>query len=407
MEEKLRKYAQVLIRNGINLQKNQVLYLNCPVEAYDFCRIVHEEAYLAGAKRVDIDWYDSKSDHLKYSYASSEVFEHFEQWQQDKFYSYLDQDVAFITIIQPSFEDYSNIDSNKIIKYQTLKAQKISKLIEKQMNYENQWCGIALPNQEWAEKIFPDLSKEEALDKLWETVFDLCRVNTKNPINAWINHDNNLKDKVKLLDQYQFKALHYKNSLGTDLHIGLPLNHIWKGGSKTTPQGIDFIPNIPTEEVFTIPNRYQVNGVVYGSLPLVHQGVIIDQFKIVFKDGKAIETTAKSGEEILKQMLKIDQGASYLGEVALVPVKSPISKTGLLFYTTLYDENASCHLAFGQAYNCLSDYDKLTKEELEQRGKNESNIHVDFMIGTKDLSIKGITKDNQEIDVFINGEWAI
>ena len=271
-----------------------------------------------------------------------------------------------------------------------------------------QWSIGAHPTKAWAEKVFPDKKGEEAIDALWDAIFSVCRINGDGKgVERWKEHVEATARRSKLLNDYNFKSLHYTNSKGTDLTIELPENHVWAGGSEKSGGGVEFVANIPTEEIFTAPKWDGVNGRVYASLPLALSGNLVKDFWMDFKDGKIVDFHAEEGEDFLRDSLTMDEGSSYLGEVALVSYDSPINNTGILFFNTLFDENASCHLAYGAAYpTCVKDGDKMTEDEQKAAGLNQSHNHVDFMVGTEDLSIVGVTHDGKEIPVFVNGNFA-
>ena len=270
------------------------------------------------------------------------------------------------------------------------------------------WCIASIPIPSWATTVFPDCGEDEAMEKLWEAIFKSVRISGDGKaVDRWEEHLATLHARMDKMNALRFKTLHYTNSLGTDLTVELPEGHIWEAGNDVTLSGQEYIANIPTEELFTSPLKTGVNGVVYSSMPLVNDGAIIDKFHFVVKDGKIVECHAEKGEEELKAAITVDEGASYFGEVALVPYDSPISNQKILFYNTLFDENAACHIAFGEAYPCLEGGQKMTKEELKARGLNDSITHVDFMIGTADLSIVGTTEDGREVPVFVDGNFAI
>ena len=269
------------------------------------------------------------------------------------------------------------------------------------------WCIASIPIPSWAKKVFPDLPEDQAMERLWEAIFRAVRISGDGRcVDQWHQHIETLARRVEKLNQLNFKSLRYTNSLGTDLTVELPEGHIWEAGNDVTLAGQTYIANIPTEEVFTSPLKTGVNGVVYSALPLSHNGTIIDKFHFVVKDGKIVEVRAEQGEEALKAAVTVDEGASYFGEVALVPYDSPISNQKILFYNTLFDENAACHIAFGEAYPCLQGGQEMSKDELKARGLNDSITHVDFMVGTADLNITGTTHDGREIPVFVNGNFA-
>ena len=275
------------------------------------------------------------------------------------------------------------------------------------MSNENAWCVVSMPTKAWAMKVFPELSVDEAIGALWQAILESVRADADDPTLAWEAHKKALRARMAFLNRHNFRRLRYQNSLGTDLVVGLPEGHQWLGGAEKTKAGVEFIANIPTEEVFTLPHKNEVNGVVYSSKPLNYQGNLIDRFSLVFKEGKVTDCSAVIGQEVLKNLIATDDGASRLGEVALVPFDSPISNSNILFYNTLFDENASCHLAFGKAYPvCLAGGEEMDRAALEAAGVNDSLVHVDFMIGTSDLTIDGQTADGQWIPVFRNGNFV-
>ena len=285
----------------------------------------------------------------------------------------------------------------------------VSAFYDAMMANVNPWCVASVPIPSWAKKVFPELPEQEAMDKLWDAIFTSVRISGKgDAVARWREHVALLKSRIAKLNDLHFTSLYYQNSLGTSLNIKLPETHVWAGGDNTSRAGFPFVANMPTEEVFTAPLRDGIDGVVYAALPLVHNGNIIENFHFVIKDGKIVEAHAEKGEDILKAAIAEDEGASYFGEVALVPYDSPISNQKILFYNTLFDENAACHLAFGEAYpECVKGGEAMSKEELKAAGLNDSNTHVDFMVGTADLSIIGTTKDGREIPVFVNGNFAL
>ena len=276
------------------------------------------------------------------------------------------------------------------------------------MTNEIQWNIISVPTLAWAKKVFPNVSDEETVESLWKAIIYSVKADTENPVETWKNHLENLKKKMDYLNKKQFKKFIIKNSLGTDLTVQLPNRHLWASGKDTTKSGIDFVANIPTEEVFSMPYKYGVDGIVYASKPLNYGGTLIENFSLTFKDGKIIDFTAETGVEALKNLINTDEGAKYLGEIALVPYDSPISNSNILFYNTLFDENASCHLAIGQAYpSCIEEGDTLNKQQMEEAGMNDSLVHVDFMFGTKDLDIVGVDSFGNTEQIFKNGNWSI
>lgn len=406
-QESLKKYAKLSVATGINIQKGQILVIKSPVACAEFTRLIVDEAYILGAKEVVVHWSDETVNKLKYTYCDNEVLAEYPDWMKESMLYYAKKGAAFLSISASDPDLLKDIDAKKVAishKAQSLATKEFSSRL---MTNKNAWSIIALPTDAWAKKVFPHLSVEKAVIKLWNEIFKIVRVDTDDPVKAWDDHKDTLRKKLQYLNSKNFKSLHFKNSEGTDLRVELVDNHIWAGGSEFTEDGIEFIANMPTEEVFSMPKANGVDGTVVSSKPLNYNGSLIDGFKLTFKNGKVVDYSAETGYESLKAMLETDEGAKSLGEVALVPFDSPISNSNTIFYNTLYDENASCHLALGRAYSiCIKDGDKLTDEEKSSLGYNDSLIHVDFMIGTSDLSITGVTQDGKLEPVFINGNWA-
>lgn len=405
--ELLEKYARLLVKTGVNIQKNQILVVLSPIEAAPFARMVSEIAYKEGARDVQILWKDELSTKIKYLYASDEVFEEYPSWQKEFYLSYARRGAAFLNIFATDPELLKDVNPERVAKYHKLTNTELKEYRERTMTNQNAWCIGSIPTAAWAKKVYPDLSEEEAVEKLWEAILKTVRVDKEDPVAAWEEHKKNLKKRMDILNSNKLRSLHYKNELGTDLKIELPENHVWMGGADFTQEGVAFIANMPTEEVFTLPKKDGVNGKVVSSLPLNYNGNLIENFSLTFKDGKIIDFTAEKGYENLKHLINTDEGSHYLGEVALVPYDSPISNLKTLFYNTLFDENASCHLAIGKAYSpCIKGGEKMTKDQLEKEGANDSLVHEDFMVGTKDLEIMGTTFDGKEIPIFKNGNFA-
>lgn len=405
--ELLEKYALLLIKTGINIQKDQTLVINSPIECASFARILSKIAYTEGAREVVLNWRDELSSKIKFMHAPEEIFEEFPDWQRDFYLSNVRKGAAFLNISASDPELMKDVNPERMVKSQKAASAAIKEYRERLMSNRNVWCVASIPTVSWAKKVFPELSEEEAVEKLWEAIFKTVRVDTENPVASWETHKSNLKRSMDFLNSNKFKYLQYKNSLGTDLKIELPENHLWLGGSEYTPEGIEFIANMPTEEVFTLPKKTGVNGIVVSSKPLNYNGNLIEEFSLTFEKGRIVDFQAEKGYEILKKMIETDEGSYYLGEVALVPYDSPISNSNILFYNTLFDENASCHLAIGKAYPvCIKNGENLSDEELVKLEVNDSIVHEDFMVGTEDLQIIGITADGKEIAVFENGNFA-
>lgn len=408
MDDKiLEKYARLIVKTGVNIQKGQTLVINSPIECAFFTRLIAQYAYEEGARDVVVSWKDELLSKIKFLQAPEEVFEEFPEWQKEFYLSYVRQGAAFVSIAASDPELLKDVNPGRLVKVQKASNTALKEHRERLMSNKNSWCVVSIPTKSWAKKVFSDLPEEEAVAKLWDAIIKTVRVDTPDPVAAWEEHKQNLKKSAEFLNTNQFKYLHYKNSKGTDLKIELPKNHIWLGGSELTPEGLEFLANMPTEEVFTLPKKNGVDGKVMSSKPLNYNGNVIDEFSLTFKDGKIIDFTAKQGYEVLKGLIETDEGSCYLGEVALVPFNSPISNSNILYFNTLFDENASCHLAIGKAYPvCIKDGENMDQKQLSALGVNDSLTHVDFMIGTNDLEIIGTTAAGKEIAVFKNGDFA-
>mgnify|MGYP000491929734 FL=1 len=395
MDTKLQEYAKLLIEVGLNVQKGQTLIISSPVECASFARLCADAAYNAGCREVIMNWSDDELARMKYLRAENSVFDDAPEWREKFFTHYAEMGAGYLAIAASDPETLKGVDPDRLVR-----AQKSGSILRKvfdrlQMSNGFPWCIASVPIPSWAKTVFPDLPEDAAMAKLWDAIFETVRIKGDNTaVAAWHQHLDTLGRRKKLLNEYHFKYLHYTNSLGTDLTIQLPEDHLWAAGNSVMKNGVEFVANMPTEEIFTAPLKTGINGVVYSAMPLVDSGNIIDKFYFIIRDGKIVEAHAEKGEEFLKAAISVDEGASYFGEVALVPYDSPISNQKILFYNTLFDENASCHLAFGEAYP-------------EAHGLNYSLTHVDFMVGTADLSIVGTTHDGREIPVFINGNFAI
>jgi len=409
MDPRFEEYARLLVEVGINVQKGQDLVIACPVECAWFARMCAKAAYAVGCREVVMNWRDDVLSREKYLHAADDVFDTVPAWQSEFLNGYARSGAAYLAISASDPENLKGVDPDRIIRSQRSTSAAIGEFRQAQMTNVMPWCIGSIPIPRWAKKVFPDCGEEEAMDRLWDAIFAAIRVSGKgDAVERWREHVDTLKVRVDKLNDLRLESLHYTNSLGTDLTIRLPEDHLWAGGAGATPKGQAFIANMPTEEIFTAPLREGIDGVVYAALPLVHDGNIIDKFHFVIKGGKIVEAHAETGEETLQAAITVDEGASYFGEVALVPYDSPISNQKILFYNTLFDENASCHLAFGEAYSeCVKGGEKMSKEELKAKGLNDSITHVDFMIGTPDLNIMGRTRVGKEIPIFVNGNFAL
>ena len=408
MEAKFKEYAKLLVEVGVNIQKGQTLVIGSPVDCAWFARLCARAAYAAGCREVVMRWSDDELTREKYLHAEDSVFDSLPAWQAEFDNGYARQGAAFLHISARDPENLVGVDPDRIARSQRSSGEALREYRELTMSNTVPWCIGSIPIPSWARKVFPGCPEDEAVEKLWEAIFQTVRVDGSGAaVDRWREHLAGLKGHMDRLNGLNLESLHYTNSLGTDLTIRLPEGHIWAAGSSATKSGLPFIANMPTEEVFTAPLRNGVDGVVCSSMPLVHNGVVIDKIRFQVKEGKIVETSAQTGEDALKAAITLDEGASYFGEVALVPYDSPISRQKLLYYNTLFDENASCHLAFGEAYpECLRGGAEMSKEERKARGLNDSITHVDFMVGTADLSITGKTRDGREVPVFVDGNFA-
>ncbi len=405
--EKLNDYAKLCVRVGINTQPGEPLVINAPIEGAEFVRLVAKHAYEAGASEVHVNWNDEVLTKLKYENAPMEVFENFPKWYADGLEDYAKKGAGFLSIASQDPELLKEIDPKKIAANNKSAALSLKEWRKYTMNDINSWCVVSIPTKGWAKRVFPNFSEDEAIRLLWDKIFTATRMNLEDPVTAWKEHLDTLKQKMEFLNEKNFKELHYTSSNGTDLTVKLPEGHIWVAGGSENSKGTYFVANMPTEEVFTMPLRTGVDGIVYSTKPLNYGGKLIKDFKVTFKEGKVVDYEAKIGQEVLSDLLDMDEGAKYLGEVALVPFDSPISKSDTVFLNTLFDENASCHFAFGKAYPTnIKGGENMTDEELKSHGVNNSLTHVDFMVGSSDLSIVGKTQDGEEVQIFENGNWA-
>lgn len=406
-KELLSKYAKLAVIKGINIQKDGLLVINSPIECSEFARMIAEEAYKAGASDVVINYSDEKFNRIRFSNASTETLSFTPEFEKDKYDYYVEKDASFLSISASDPDILKGIEPSKISAVQKSRRAALKNYHDACISNKNKWCIVSIPTESWAKKIFSDCSSKEAVEKLWDAIFTVMRIKEDDPIEAWNKHVNLLHQKVKELNEHNFEYLHFTNSLGTDLKVGLVKNHIWCGGEDVSLDGVKFIANMPTEEIYTTPKMDGVNGIVYSSKPLSYCGNLINNFSLTFKDGEVVDCTAETGLDILKELINTDEGSKRLGEVALVPYDSPISKSNIIFFNTLYDENASCHLALGSSYpSCIKDGDTMTKEESLKAKANSSLTHVDFMIGTKDTQIIGVKADGTEVQIFKDGNWA-
>ena len=403
----LRKYAELIVRSGANVQKNQDVIVYAELDQPRFVEFVVAEAYKAGAKSVAVRWSHNPVDKIRYKKESLKSLSEVPNWiiEREKHYSKTLPAVIYLLSDDP--DAYKGVNQAKLARVGQA-VYPILKPFRDERENKYQWTIAGIPGVAWAKKVFPDLPKRKAVEKLWEAILYTSRADKGEPVANWQAHNASLSKRCSYLNSLHIASLHYQSKNGTDIKIGLLPNVNWLGGGdRTKGSNIFFNPNIPTEECFTTPEKGKAEGVVYSTAPLSYQGQLIENFHIIFKDGKAVEVHAEKNEELLKQMVSMDEFAGYLGEVALVPFDSPIRNSGILFWNTLYDENASCHFALGMGFtNTVQDYDKYTKEELTKMGINDSMIHVDFMIGSEDLSITATTRDGKKVSIFKDGNWA-
>jgi len=407
MLNKLSEYAKVIVKVGANIQKGQTLVISCPIECADFGRLIAEEAYEAGAREVVMRWNDDKSVRMKYMRADDSVFDEMADWVKTFFTEYAGKKAALVSISASDPEYLKGVDPDRLRRNSIVTGRELKDYFDMQMRGDFPWCVASIPTPAWASKVFPDLPAQEAVEKLWDAILTAVRVTGDGKAaENWNDHVERLNKRTEMMNGHQFAKLVFKNSLGTDLTVELHEKAKWVGVGEMSGTGVRFVANMPSEEIFTLPKKHGINGVICSSIPLSLDGTLVKDIRFTVKDGKIIEATASKGLDVLQKKLEVDEGARYFGEIALVPHNSPISNMGILFYNTLFDENASCHFAFGKAYPAFTDAADLTSEDMKARDANDSFVHIDFMVGTPDLSITGITPDGKEIPVFINGDFA-
>ena len=409
-EEKLREYASLLVNVGINPQPGQIVRVAAPVDCAKLARLCVQVCYDRGVREVMMDWSDDFVTRQKYLRADPAVFTEVPSYLAGKYEYMREKNIAQLDIIGEDPELLSGVEPARVQNWQRVSGNAIKPFQQAMMAGQFQWSLGAHPTPAWARKVFPDAGSEEAaMELLWQAVFAACRITGDGrAVERWRAHIKAVHARVEKLNAYAFQTLRYTSGLGTDLIVALPEGHLWSGAGERTEGGVEFVANMPTEEIFTAPRYDAVNGRVYASMPLVLDGNLVQDFWLQFRDGKIVDLYAGQGEEYLRSSIQVDEGSSYLGEVALVPYDSPIRNTEILFYNTLFDENASCHLAYGAAYaNCVRGAERLSEEEQKALGLNQSVNHVDFMIGTADLSIVGTTADGREIAVFRDGNFCL
>ncbi|EGO8715377.1 aminopeptidase [Enterococcus faecalis] len=405
--ENLKKYARLIAETGVNVQDNHTVVLQISVDQAPLARLITEEAYRLGAAEVIVQWSDETIQREFLAHAATDRIENVPQYKIDQTDDWIAKGASRISVVSSNPDALAGVDAQRVAAFQAANGKALVNLRKATQANKVSWTVVAAASEGWAAKVFPELAtSEEQIDALWNEIFKTTRIYEENPVIAWNIHDKKLQEKAAELNEQQFTALHY-TAPGTDLTIGLPKNHLWEGAGSYNARGEEFMANMPTEEVFTAPDSRRVDGYVSSTKPLSYAGTIISGMKFTFKDGKVVDFSAEQGEEALKNLLAIDEGAKHLGEVALVPDPSPISQSGLIFYNTLFDENASNHLAFGSAYAFnLQGGTEMSEEELAEAGLNRSQTHVDFMVGSDKMNIDGIKEDGTIVPVFRNGDWA-
>lgn len=404
--EKLDRLAEVAVRTGVNLQPGQDLIITAPMAALELVQRITVHAYKAGAGLVLPFFNDEAITLARYEHGHDHSFDRAPGWFYEGLGKAFKEGAARMAITGDDPMLLSEQDPEKVARASKATSIAAKPAMEPIVGFEVNWNIVAYPGAAWASRVYPDLPVEEAQGKLMDAIYDASRLAGDDPVKNWEQHSANLQERVDWLNDMNFEALHYTGP-GTDLRLGLAEGHIWKGGASPAVNGVVCQPNIPTEEVFTCPHAYKVEGTVAATKPLAHQGNVIENIAVRFEAGKIVEATASKGEDVLNALLKTDDGASRIGEVALVPHSSPISQSGTLFYNTLFDENASCHIALGQCYaDTIKGGSELKPEELQQLGGNQSLIHVDWMMGSDAVDIDGIKKDGTIVPVMRAGEWA-
>ncbi|WP_125571274.1 aminopeptidase [Lacticaseibacillus songhuajiangensis] len=401
----LKKYADLTVQTGANVQPGDTVYVQVAVDQAPLARLIVASAYKAGAAEVLIQWQDDTLSRLNLTHMADDRLENVPPYIKGMFDYWVDNNAKRITVISADPDNLASVDPGRVAKYTAGFQKAYARLSDAITTNQISWTIIGAASPKWAQKVFPDLSATDALAKLWDEIFTTTRVYADDPEAAWQKHVATLNEKAAWLNDQQFDAIHY-SAPGTDLTVGLPKHHIWTAAGSRNPKGEFFIPNMPTEEVFTVPDHHRIDGTVSSTKPLSYSGNVLEGMHFTFKNGEVINYKADRGEEVLKQLFTI-RGAKSLGEVSLVPDPSPISQSGIIFFNTLFDENASDHMAFGEAYPfCVEGGVEMSPEERERVGLNDADTHVDFMMGSAQMDIDGITQDGQLVPIFRNGDWA-
>lgn len=401
----MRSYAKLIVRVGANVQKGQEVRVFASLDQPEFIKMLAEECYKAGASRVTVDWNYPELTKLSARYMKLRDLSETREWEKARMQDMVDHLPVRIFI---ESEDPDGLRGINPKYFKAFAARiKISKPYRDAIDNKHQWCIAAVPGEAWAKKVHPELSKRAAVEQLWKDILYTARADGEDPIADWEEHNRDLKARSKYLNDLHLRELRYRSANGTDFKVGLIPTAEFHAGRDTTMQGVVYDPNMPTEEVFTSPDRRTAEGIVYATKPLSYQGQLIENFSVRFEKGRAVEVKAEKGQDVLEQIISMDEGCHYLGECALVPKESPIHQSGLLFYNTLFDENAACHLALGFGFDeCVKGFENMTKEELYEIGVNDAGNHTDFMIGSDDLSIDGVDEHGNVHPIFRNGTWA-
>ena len=405
-ERQLSDFSLLTLKIGVNLQKGQSLEIICPIEKYQVAHAMAKTAYSLGAKIVSVRWEDDLFDKINYENASINALTEVPKWIVEQRNHLVKENFCYVAISAEDPSVFKDIPAEKLSAVVKARSQKLKKFSDCVMANGIRWCVVSVPTLAWAKQVFPTSDNPE--DELWNAICKTMRLDQDNPLESWVSHVEALDNRAKFLNDNNFSYIRFKNSIGTDLKVGLCDDHVWLSAKEKAKDGINFVANMPTEEVFTAPHKNKVFGRVKSALPLCYNGQIIDNFTIDFNKGKVVGFSAEKGYDVLKGLIETDNGTFRLGEVALIGKTSPIAQTGVLFFNTLFDENASCHLALGKGYpTTVKNSENLSKKELSSLGLNDSVEHVDFMIGTPDLSVTGVKSNGEEIPLFIDGDWCI
>ena len=404
--ELITKYAELIVKVGINIQKGDKLMISFNENGLELARAIVKSAYDNGAVKVEMMFSDDEIKKMSYMYETKENLLDIPSWYADRANSVADKKMCYVAILSDNPELFEDIDSDLIGAVAKKRNELLKRYYDAATSNKIRWSLCAVPNKTWAKKMFPALPIEKAQEKLWDMIFSTMRLDKKDSIKAWEEHIQNLQKRSDYLTNKQFDYIKITNELGTNLMVGMPKGYFFSGGNELSQDGIPFTANMPTEEVFSLPNKYDVNGIVYSSMPLIHNGKMVDEFFLKLEKGRIVDYGAKKGQDVLRTIVESDEGSHYLGEIALVQFDSPIRNLNTLFYETLFDENASCHLAIGEAYPMIKGAENLSEDEQDKLGINNSSKHVDFMIGTSDLEVVGI-KGKDETIIMHNGNFII